>query len=389
MLLFPFAPPVAAPPSAAPPSAAPTLLAHVMPWYESKPVSGTWGWHWTMNRFDPEKIVAGRREAASHYRPAIGLYDSNDPDAVECQLLLMKLSGIDGVLVDWYGNVDTYDYLTNHRNTQRLFEATRRMGLKFALVYEDQTVPNLIKGGKFREAEATEAGRTLMRWVDRNWFSSPHYVREDGRPLFLVFGPQYYKSEAWTRMFEGLTNPPAFYTLHHRKDPAIGAYDWPLPKGGAAEAKRARERFDAQRKEVPRSIPVAYPRFHDIYTEAGLPYGHDEVADAGGATYRQSLSEALASGARFVQIATWNDWGEGTGIEPTEEFGYRDLETTQRLRKSRFTPADLTLPLRLFKLRKRHAGDPKRRTELAKISAALIAGDAGRARRLLSIVEAR
>jgi len=26
----------------------------------------------------------------------------------------------------------------------------------------------------------------------------------------------------------------------------------------------------------------------------------------------------------MVQIATWNDWGEGTGIEPTAEFGYRD-----------------------------------------------------------------
>lgn len=44
----------------------------------------------------------------------------------------------------------------------------------------------------------------------------------------------------------------------------------------------------------------------------------------------------------MVQIATWNDWGEGTGIEPTVEFGNRDLLTIQRLRPGRGrTPAAL------------------------------------------------
>jgi hypothetical protein len=28
----------------------------------------------------------------------------------------------------------------------------------------------------------------------------------------------------------------------------------------------------------------------------------------------------------IIQIATWNDWGEGTVVEPSREFGYRDLE---------------------------------------------------------------
>ena len=42
------------------------VLAHYMPWYESKAVSGQWGWHWTMNKFQPDKVVQGRRELASH-----------------------------------------------------------------------------------------------------------------------------------------------------------------------------------------------------------------------------------------------------------------------------------------------------------------------------------
>ncbi|RYG86946.1 hypothetical protein EON77_02985, partial [bacterium] len=252
----------------------PTLLAHYMPWYASKPVSGAWGWHWTMNHFDPDRMANGRPEAASHYRPLMGLYDSGDPAAIECHLLLMKMSGIDGVLVDWYGNVDTYDYAAIHRNTGLVLAACARLGMEFALVYEDQTVPQLIKSGKFRAEDATAEGAKLMGWLARNWFASSAYLKEAGRPVFLVFGPQYYKEADWTRMFAGLPNPPAFYTLHTRKAPATGAYDWPLPK----EAEAARARFAAARKETPNSIPVAYPRFHDIYKQAGVGVGDVAVA---------------------------------------------------------------------------------------------------------------
>ncbi len=366
----------------------PLVLAHYMPWYENKAVKGKWGWHWTMNRFDPDKVVNGRREAASQYRPLVGLYDSSDPQAVDCHVLLMKFAGIDGVLVDWYGNIDHFDYLSNHRNTELMFASARKAGLKFALVYEDQTVPQLIKGGKFREEDAVAEGQKLMRWVDRNWFSAPHYLKQDGKPLFLVFGPQHYKPEAWTRMFEGLPQTPAFYTLHHRRDPAIGAYDWPLPNGGNEAATKMRERFYAQRKDVPNSIPVAYPRFHDIYKEGGLnSYGH--VEDRKGKTYETTLTEALTSGAEFTQIATWNDWGEGTQIEPSEEFGYRDLETTQRLRrrhaggKLRYTAADLRLPVHLYALQKRFAGDRSKQAKLAAASEQLFAGELTKVRKTL------
>ena len=81
------------------------ILAHYMPWYEAKPSSQYWGWHWTMNHFNPDEVVSGRRSIASRYYPSIGPYDSGDPQVIQYHLLLMKLSGIDGVIVDWYGCV--------------------------------------------------------------------------------------------------------------------------------------------------------------------------------------------------------------------------------------------------------------------------------------------
>src|SRR5579862_9062446 len=110
--------------------AKPLVLAHYMPWYQSKPVSGQWGWHWTMNHFNPDL-----GSLASQFRPLIGPYDSSDPDALECQCLLMKLSGIDGMLIDWYGIDDLYDYPQINRNTEAMIRMATRTGLRFGIVY--------------------------------------------------------------------------------------------------------------------------------------------------------------------------------------------------------------------------------------------------------------
>ena len=75
------------------------ILAHYMPWYVAKPHSRAWGWHWTMNHFDPEKIKGGKRQIASHFYPLIGPYDSGDPHVLEYHLLTMKLAGIDLSLI--------------------------------------------------------------------------------------------------------------------------------------------------------------------------------------------------------------------------------------------------------------------------------------------------
>jgi hypothetical protein len=46
-------------------------------------------------------------EIWSKFHPLIGLHDSTDPDALECQLLQMKLTGFIGVIVCWYGTSST------------------------------------------------------------------------------------------------------------------------------------------------------------------------------------------------------------------------------------------------------------------------------------------
>lgn len=93
---------------------------------------------------------------------------------------------------------------------------------------------------------------------------------------------------------------------------------------------------------------------------------------------KQSLDTALKSKSPIVQLVTWNDYGEGTMIEPTHEFGYACLEIVQAARKEErggvfpYSAADLRLPEQLYRARKVGKAPAD---DLDRIAAALRRGD--------------
>ncbi|MCW3098189.1 MAG: hypothetical protein JWL77_3807 [Chthonomonadaceae bacterium] len=374
-------------------TAAPLLLVHYMPWFEANPMNKQWGWHWTMNHYHPDQITNGQHEIASHYHPLVGLYDSNDPDLLECQVLLMKFAGIDGLLLDWYGTDDYLDYGNNHRNTLHMISTLKKAGLKYAIVYEDSTVPGMIAAKRFPQTEAVAHGQALLQWMQTHWFVDSAYLKEGDRPVLLDFGSGYYQADQWNQMFASLPHPPAFYTESNRRAPAVGGFDWPQPGKGTEGSFQEMDRFYSAAKAWPEFIPVAFPRFHDIYEQAGVQKSWGTIEDREGKTYEETLGRALKSGASLIQLATWNDWGEGTQIEPSVEFGYRDLETTQRLRKKHiktrfaYTPQDLRLPVELYLLKKKLASDTKSQTDLKAISDLLFTGKLEQARKRLATLD--
>ena len=342
----------AAPPTTVKPVTKALLIAHYMPWFSAPPISPQWGWHWTMNRYHPDQLANGQPEIASHYTPLIGLYDSSDPDVLRCQVMQMKLAGIDGIAVDWYGNDEFLDYGVNNRNSERLLPIIEAAKMHFAVCYEDQTVPKEIAGGVFPESDAVLHEQRLMTWMQTHFFSSPAYLKLHGRPVLLTFGNPYYNNAQWTQIFSALPQKPLYFTEtnRHGMDVSAGGFDWPMPSGGTSGAFQAQDTFYAA--AGPQFIPAAFPRFDDIYAQAGVGNSYGIVGDQNGKTFTGTLTRALQSCAPIVQLVTWNDWGEGTQIEPSVQHGYRDLAETQRLRRRYVdpafapTPADLALPLK-------------------------------------------
>ena len=188
----------------------PVLLAHYMPWYTARPFSDHWGWHWTMNHFDPTQIINGQPRIASKYQPLIGPYDSGDPDVLEYHLLLMKLAGIDGVIVDWYGLTDFQDYALLHTNTTRLLQQCERLRMKFVICYEDQTIPALVEAGRITANNRIAHAVAEINWLAQYWFRSGSYLKLDDKPVLLSFGHTGLTATEWSQCLQQLTKPVSY-----------------------------------------------------------------------------------------------------------------------------------------------------------------------------------
>ena len=365
------------------------IFAHFMPWFEADAEEQKWGYHWTMDRVDPNVFDSnesnGRRKIAAHYYPEIGPYDSADDAVLEYQLLLMKLAGIDGVIVDWYGRTDHFDYALLHANTVKLLEYTQRFGLKFAVCYEDQTIPKLVAGGKIDSSAVVDHAVSEIKWLNESWFSQDNYLQLDGLPVLLSFGNEGLTNPQWDQVIQSLGFKLQYFSEHHRRDCAVGAFDWPVPN-----QSKTTETFLRDSKQWKHLIPVAFPGFNDFYQQAGVSKDWRQISEAGGETFRKTLRQALAVKSSVVQIATWNDWGEGTMIEPSLEFGDRDLQTLQKLRRElvdpnyKYVAKDLKLPGRLLALRR--SKQPVDEQKLDAIAALITAGNTTAARQQLVAV---
>ena len=176
------------------------------------------------------------------------------------------------------------------------------------------------------------------------------------------------------------SNQPAFFTEDNRLPPAMGAFSWPpmwmsqAPGTGGVLSGTALKGYlnDFEQKAAswPTYISSAFPRFHDIYQRAGMRNYWGYLGDRQGETLRETLSRGMTNSSALVQIVTWNDFGEGSIIEPTREYGFRDLGIIQDLRRQYWQADfsghtnDLAMVYELFNLR-RNASDK------APISAAL------------------
>lgn len=372
------------------------LMMHYMPWYMTPDIRGQWGSHWKgpSSQHHPDQPgTNGLPDIWSHYHPLIGPYDSSDPDALECHLLQMKLAGVDGVIADWYGIGQKADHPDIHKATQALFDATGRFGLKFAACYEDRALQLMVDWKQLDPGQVTNELAATFQWMQAEWFTKENYLRVDDHPLLLNFGPVYIQDPAaWNAAMEGLPVRPALFGLHHlwRTAGADGGFTWVHhdPWEGAPDDRQIRTRigevfsyFTTNTSEV---IVSAFPGFNDVYAER-----HRELPHRGGQTLRETIEVAMAGPWPIIQLVTWNDYGEGTIIEPTHEFGYTFLEIVQQARRTElgnaftYTPEDLRLPARLYTLRKEGLVPP---TTLDAISRLLANGACEEARKLLDLM---
>lgn len=367
------------------------IYVHLMPWFETKETNnGNWGWHWTMANKNPNTIVdasTGKRQIASHFYPLIGPYASSDKAVIEYQLLMMKFSGIDGVLIDWYGTIDLYDYPANLKNVNAFVELVEKVGLEYALVYEDQTINAAFNASKI--SNKVTAAQADMSYMSTRYFNQSEYIKISGQPLLMTFGPQTFQSAAeWTNIFSVLATKPKFLTLWNESSEAganaAGEYSW-VYQNDVPHTTHLDNFYNKVFSGI--KMGSVYPGFKDFYEEGGAGDGYFLIEHNGTETFESTLEKALDSDVNYIQLVTWNDYGEGTMIEPTMEFGYDFLNILQASLGTSLSQDDLDLVVRLYDLRKKNKDSNLKQKKLDQVFYYIVSMQTEKAIELMDTLE--
>jgi glycoprotein endo-alpha-1,2-mannosidase len=260
------------------------VTAFYYPWYGTAALDGSYE-HWDQYNHSPPDDIA------SSYYPAIGVYSSSDSVVVGEQMSEIHAAGIDQIAVSWWGRGSPED-----ERMPLVLAAAAANGVDVAAHLEPY------------------AGRTVADVVsDVQYLESAYGIR-----TFYVYRALDLPVAQWA---------PATAQLHAAGH--VTLYAQTAMVGAAAAAG-----FDG----VYTYDIVTYPgsMFHRLCTEAHEKHllcapsvgpGYDAQRGDGdprikprrhGATYDRMWSAAIASGADSVTITSFNEWHEGTQIEPAQ-----------------------------------------------------------------------
>lgn len=301
----------------------------------------------------------GKREIAAHYYPLIGPYSTSDVDLQKYHLLLMKLVGIDGVIFDWYGSRNVLDFELIKNGTESFLLGLEDMGLSFAICFEDRAIG--VDGRKLTSQEMTLAQNDML-YIEQSYFSKENYIKINEENLLLVFGPQYIdEPEDWDLIFSNIDTPVTVNALWGSQnligDYADGEFAW-IDKSHLL-ALEGYYQWVANFEENT-IAGAAYIGLNDFYVE-GLWRAESveewSLPHEGTTVFQETLNLTSQYPVDFIQLITWNDFGEGTMMEPTIEFGYSFLEELQDFAGVEFSHDDLRVPYYIYMYSKQHANN--------------------------------
>jgi glycosyl hydrolase family 99 len=354
----------------------PRVFVHYMPWFRAEKLPNGniewehWQWFGKGAKHDPDTVREnGRRDIAAIHYPLAGPYDGRDSSVLDYHMLTAKAAGVDGFIADWYGPNDYTDKVF-----AAMVDAAERTGMKVAICLEEKTFFPPYSDAKTKE-EIQSAMESQIRHVLKTHAASPAYLRHHGQPVFYIFKnfgpagalPPKDVAEVLSR-FEG---DDKILLVRGGYDPAYleaarGSYVW-CPDGSKREPFYQASRGPWQEGKIDYWVGGAYPGFDDSGCW-GWGNGPRVVDRRGTLEYEETWKEVLRHKPPIIQISTWNDFQEGTTIEPAEPYGFTFVDLTEKY-VGQFTGRPVNLndnqwAWRIYQLRKKveSIDDPVART---------------------------
>jgi glycoprotein endo-alpha-1,2-mannosidase len=292
------------------------VLAFYYPWYATPAGSGRW-LHWQ----GPHGQAPRQSPTLNH--PARGLYDSHDPAVIAAHVREAKAAGITALIVSWWGIGSFEDGAM-----PLLLEAAKSAGLHVTVYLEQQ------KDG------AAGAARDIA-YLRKTYGGHPAWLAVGARPVLFLYlqalrdlpardwrqaaGDAFLVGDVSPRETADFTRWAPFMDGIHVYVPA------PYIKGmtPAQMGAWADRTYPAWQKMAGSKLFCAtvIPGFDDTLVP-GRAVPRPTVARHDGGTYRALWNAAIRHRADWVVVTSFNEWHEGSEIEPSREHGDRYLQLT-------------------------------------------------------------
>jgi hypothetical protein len=254
------------------------------PWYGSSGFDGGFT-HWGQLGHAPPNDIA------SSFYPARGLYSSSDPRVVNAQMAEIRSAGVGEVAISWWGRGSP-----ENERLPLVSDAARTHGLAVAIHLEPYP-------------ERTVASTT----------ADVAYLRSLGFRTFYLYRPEELPADSWTALNDAFDDVAVYAQTGHvgyaLKGGFAGLYTYDvLVYGGDSFARVC---SSAHR--------------HGLVCAPSVGPGYDARRGSGdprvkprkdGASYDSMWRQALAANADRVTITSYNEWHEGTQIEPAARAGW-------------------------------------------------------------------
>ena len=273
--------------SSASPTPAPTTAIFYYPWFGTPALDGEYG-KWEQNGHEPAA------DLASSFYPARGAYSSSDPSVLDGQMREIERAGIGEIVVSWWG---------------------RGSGT-------DARLPEVIAAAGTHSIEVAAhlepyAGRTVASSID-----DVAYLRTLGIRDFFVYHATDFPGAEWQPLTSAFSGVRFF-----AQTPLAG-----FAKQGGFQGVYTYDTLTYRGRSFARMCTAAHRQSLLCAPSVGPGYsarratGDTRVVDRdGGKTYDSMWTAARRAGADVVTITSYNEWNEGTQIEPAcPRVGYEN-----------------------------------------------------------------
>jgi len=263
------------------------------PWYENPNTSGQWR-HWTEGNYTTPTTWAANylpNYPDSSWNPSVQLYDSRDIELLRWQDRAMARTGVDIAIASWWGIGGGEDYA--------LAKAILTCkSVQWCIYYEMEAYGNPTAQKIYND----------IKYVADTYGPTRNYARIDGKWLVLVYGAVGEETaNRWQQAKTLLARNG--YQVYLNGDRANGPV-W--------------DAVHSYHPIVYQGYTNTLPNVDDsAWISPGFwGYGNSPVLERSLSEFASAWDNIIENNAsyRFVLIETWNEWHEGTQIEPGQEI---------------------------------------------------------------------